>query len=94
MLEDNKIIGSIIFYKNDEIKKIAYISLVGTLKSYRNMGVANSLLKKCVEDIMYSSMEKIGIHTNNIIAKKIYEKYGFKEVSEINGRYYLEKKLK
>jgi ribosomal protein S18 acetylase RimI-like enzyme len=94
MVAENEIIGEIIFYKNDQENYIAYIALVGVLKEYQNKGIANSLLKKCIEDLKNSPMKKVGIHTDNMIAKKIYEKYGFEEVSEINGRYYLELKLK
>lgn len=94
VLENNEIIGGIVFYKNNLENKTAYIALVGTLKRYQNRGVAKLLLKVCISDIENSIMEKVGIHTDNIIAKKIYEKNGFKEILEINGRYYLEKKLK
>lgn len=94
MIEENKIVGDIAFYKNDLKNYTAYVTLVGTLKEYQNKGIANSLLKKCIEDLKNSPMKKVGIHTDNMIAKKIYEKHGFEEVSEINGRYYLELKLK
>lgn len=94
MVDENEIIGGIIFYKNNYEDNIAYIALVGILKEYQNRGIANSLLKKCIEDLKNSPMKKVGIHTDNMIAKKIYEKHGFKEVSEVNERYYLELKLK
>ena len=94
ILDNNKIIASIIFYKNDNINKKAYITLVGVLREYQKQGIVKLLLEKCIFDTKNSFMKIIGTHTDNIIAKKVYEKYGFKEASEINGRYYLEKNLK
>lgn len=94
ILDNNKIIASIIFYKNDNTNKKAYVTLVGVLREYQKRGIAKLLLEKCIFDTENSSMRIIGIHTDNIVAKKVYEEYGFKEVSEINGRYYLEKNLK
>ena len=45
MVEENKIVGEIAFYKNDLKNYIVYITFVGTSKEYQNKGIANLLLK-------------------------------------------------
>lgn len=45
MVEENKIVGGIAFYKNDLKNYIAYITFVGVSKKYHNKGIANLLLK-------------------------------------------------
>lgn len=93
---DDKIIGIITFYTNNVIDKKAYVSIVGVDPDYSGNHIATRLLIRAIEYSKLQRMEYVSIHTNNIIAKHIYEKQGFEVLSQNNDipiRYYLEKKI-
>ena len=91
---NNKIVGFILLKKINEGK---LISLFGVDENYRNMGIGNLLITKCIEnkDIYYLHVRK-----SNEKAKKLYLKKGFKEINIIKDYYtqnkedaiYMEKK--
>lgn len=90
-LDNKKIIGLVAMYANDYEKQYAYISLVGVLPSYRQRGIAKKLLREAVEYVgSQEKIRKIGIHTNNPIALRIYCTLGFKCIETVEGRTYLE----
>lgn len=95
-IENNKIIGACCFYINDRIHYKAYISLLGVTSAFSGRHVATHMLSMVTEYIKSSEMKTIAIHTNNPIAKHIYEKNGFVVLSSEGKdpvRYYLEKSL-
>lgn len=91
--EDN-IIGVVVFYANDFEKRYAYIPLVSVCSEYRRQGIARKLMDYVLFFIKSSgNISIVGIHTYNQYAFDLYVKLGFKEVSNIDGRLYLEKYL-
>lgn len=55
------------------------------LKEYRNSGIANELVNEFVKWCKMRNVKyiEVGVMVNNDIAKKIYEKNGFKKSKEI-----------
>lgn len=89
-------IGACCFYTNDFINNKAYISLLGVKPAYSGQHVATEMLSLVVKYIKSTKMRTIAIHTNNPIAKHIYEKNGFVVLySEQTDpvRYYLERNI-
>lgn len=66
-----------------EIDKKIKLDNVYVLPKYRHNGICNELIKH----ITTNTSKEIELITRNEIAKRIYEKYGFKEKSK-NGRFY------
>jgi ribosomal protein S18 acetylase RimI-like enzyme len=95
--EGNRISGAVIMYANNFETKVAYITLIATIPQFRGHGVASLLLDSCTEIARSKGMKKIGIHTNNVVARNLYIKKGFavNVTTVVEGsslfRYYLEK---
>ncbi len=94
---DNKVVGALYFYCNNYDTHIAYITLVAVINEHRNKGIASALLTQALEICADKKMHKIGIHTNNELAKNCYLKNGFSIIEETTSnnsiRYYLEKQI-
>ena len=89
---NGKILALIALYANDFEKKYAYITFVGTSSEAQGQGLCETLLE---ESISYTkslapNIRTLGIHSNNPKAIHIYNKYGFKEIEDVNGRKYME----
>lgn len=86
-------------YGNDTIHKVAYITLIAVLQSYRGQKIATNLLQLSERKAEMLGMQKLGIHTNNNAALQCYLKAGYKIIEqhfleEYNvTRYYLEKEI-
>lgn len=80
IINNNKISGSIAFYANDMITFKGYISFIATSNSMRNQGIASSLISLVIDEMRNSGMTCVGIHTNNPIASRIYQRLGFKVI--------------
>lgn len=87
------IIGLVVLYDNDNINYSSYISFVGVLKDYRGMGIAKKLLKLSINSAKLHNMKTLGIHSNNLVAIKLYLELNFKIVDDSQDRKYLELKL-
>ncbi len=84
---DNRIVGFAgIWNVIDEV----HITNIVTLKSLRKKGIATAMLKKLLE---IASLEgsirsiTLEVNANNISAKKLYEKFGFK-IAGLRKKYY------
>ena len=92
--DDENISGLVVLYANDFAKRYAYIPLVAVRKDCRGRGLAKELLVKAVSYVKKMGgqykMYILGIHTNNPIALRFYQKLGFVKQDERNGRTYLE----
>lgn len=91
--DKDQIKGLIVLYCNNESEKKAYISLCAVDNRYRGIGIASNLLKKAIDIVKKKEYNTIGIHSNNSIAIKMYQKQGFKikkEFEQDNERIYLE----
>lgn len=77
-LSNNKIIGILIYYDNNIIDKIAFISLLLVDEGYRNKGIAKNLL-----DLVICKVQKkmewcdVPTHVTNIAAINLYKSRNF-----------------
>lgn len=81
-IRENNIVAILLMYANDSINKEAYISLLGVDLKFRKQHIATQLLKESVKVARECGMTKIKLYThkNNIKAKIMYEKNGFKQI--------------
>ena len=70
-------------YANDSKSKVAYISIVATLKEYRGMGLAEKCVRAFLDEAKKQNMESAVLYTHNTNhgAIKLYEKMGFTEIA-------------
>jgi len=90
--DEDRIVGLVVLYCNDEIKKRAYIPLVGVAVGYRNRGIARNLMTRAIQMVKEKGFKVIGIHSNNPIAVWLYQSLGFK-LMESGERVYMELEL-
>lgn len=88
--DKNKIVGCIIFYCNNLKEKFAYISLLVIRNEYRGRGYSTLLLKKVILFLKKRDIKMVQVHTESMIACKLYEKIGFRCIEEKYGRKKLE----
>lgn len=81
------ICGMVVFYCNNQETKLAYISLVGVSTRARSQGIASRLVKSVCEYINTKEFYKIGIHSNNPSAIRIYQQLGFSIVEDEERKY-------
>lgn len=77
--DEERLIGLVAAYCNDETKQIAYITSVSVLQSYQGLGIARQLLTRCIESICQLQFQRIELEvsTAQIAAVVLYEKLGF-----------------
>lgn len=87
-----KIKGLVVMYANDYEKKYAYIPLVAVSPAYRRLGLGHKMLVEALNYVksLDGKILSVGIHTNNPIAYKLYQKLAFEYVSDCDNRFYLE----
>ena len=88
--DKNGIVGLVVFYCNNINNLKAYIPLVGVLPRAQHQGIATRMMEIDCQYIKEQKFKVIGIHSNNPVAIKTYQKLGFKILNE-NERKYLEK---
>lgn len=88
--DKNGIVGLVVFYCNNINNLKAYIPLVGVLPRAQHQGIATRMMEIVCQYIKEQKFKVIGIHSNNPVAIKTYQKLGFKILNE-NERKYLEK---
>lgn len=89
MIETDRsgICGMVVFYCNNQETKLAYISLVGVSTRARSQGIASRLVKSVCEYINTKEFYKIGIHSNNQSAIRIYQQLGFSIIKDEERKY-------
>ncbi|GLI08713.1 hypothetical protein YDYSG_47450 [Paenibacillus tyrfis] len=94
--DSNAISGVVIFYANDLVSKVAYLSHIAVSVEYQNMGIGSLLLQlSCLLSKGYG-MTKIKLEVDKVNSKAIayYEKHGFTIVSRASlDSYYMIKEL-
>lgn len=83
----NGICGMVVFYCNNQETKLGYISLVGVSSGKRSQGIASRLVYTVCEYIKSKEFFKIGIHSNNPSAIRIYQQLGFCIVVDEERKY-------
>ena len=79
-ISNHEVIGTVAMIKNSD--KIYELAKMTVKSSYRGKGVANLLMDKCIEFAFKKNASEIFLISNDslIVARNLYEKYGFKEV--------------
>lgn len=79
-IENEDVIGFISFYANDDIKKVAYLTLLAVLPEYQNNRIGKLLLDLFIKISKEKNMEAVclEVHNDNVKAKEFYKKNGFK----------------
>jgi peptide alpha-N-acetyltransferase len=67
-----------------------YIAMLATSSSYRNRGIATTLVRKAIDAMIERGADEVVLETeeNNIPAMKLYERLGFIRSKKLH-RYYL-----
>lgn len=81
--------GLVAFYCNDLVGKKSFITLVLLSRKYRGKGIAseliNGVIRICVRRGFHTC--SLEVDTNNVSAKKLYEKIGFEEKGISNNKF-------
>lgn len=76
---DNKLLGLVAAYYNDQKNRVAFITSVSVLREWAGKGIAAHLMNQCIEHAKKMGMLQIRLEvaSNNRVAIKLYEKTGF-----------------
>jgi len=76
---DNKLIGLVAAYFNDQEKQCAFITSVSVLRKWTGKGLALQLMKQCIRHAKATDMEQLNLEVaiDNHPAISLYEKNGF-----------------
>jgi ribosomal protein S18 acetylase RimI-like enzyme len=79
-----KLVGLVAVYCNDLEKRIAYITSVSVLRESTGKGIAESLIKQCIEHVKALGMRQVSLEvaSDNIPAIRLYKKGGFAAVKK------------
>ena len=82
----DNLIGFCSYYANDNINKIGFISMVIVAAEYRGKGVAEVLVDSALRLMKLEGMHtcKLEVRCDNFRAIKVYEKLGFKHITDSN----------
>ena len=86
-LIDGNVIGTVAMIRSaDRIYELAKMTVE---INYRGNGVANKLMDQCLDYAINNSAQQIYLITNDrlVIARNLYDKYGFKEVKLDSDKY-------
>jgi ribosomal protein S18 acetylase RimI-like enzyme len=90
----NRLIGLVAAYCNETENK-AYITTVSVIHILNDKGIASNLLEFCIKYIERLQLGEILLRVNvqSNKARKLYEKYGFKEI-ELKNEFVLMRRMK
>ncbi len=90
---EKEYIGAILFYINNNIDNISYISLFGVKKPYQGLGIGSVLLRKMEEVAIKNGILQNSLHVsiNNINAIKFYKSNGYIIIAVDNNKYVMTK---
>jgi len=79
-ISNREVIGTVAMIRSSE--KIYELAKMTVQVSYRGRGIANLLMDKCIKFALKQNAIEIFLISNDslIVAKSLYDKYGFKEV--------------
>lgn len=94
--DEQKLIGLVACYFNDENRKNGFITNVSLDKEYGKQGIASKLIENCIEYAKAEMFQNIllEVNVNNSQAIKLYENYGFEELNESEETAFYQLKLK
>jgi D-cysteine desulfhydrase len=78
---DGELAGLVAIYCNDLKTREAFITMVSVMSKYEGKGIAKDLLNQAIDYCRELDFKKIKLEVRktNIKAKKIYEKFGFRQ---------------
>ena len=79
--DKNVIVAMVAGYTDNLVDNIAYISIVATCEDARGKGLAPKLLDEFLNVCKEKNVDAVHLYTteNNVLAKKLYYKFGFKK---------------
>ena len=86
-IKDNKVIAtSAMVYIDDSTFELAKMTVA---KEFRGLGIANQLMDRCIDFAKGKNAKYIVLITNSdlVIARNLYDKYGFKEIDLDSDKY-------
>ena len=86
-LIDDNVVGTVAMIRSaDRIYELAKMTVE---INYRGNGVANKLMDQCLDYAINNNAQQIYLITNDtlLIARNLYDKYGFKEVKLDSDKY-------
>ena len=86
-LIDDNVVGTVAMIRSaDRIYELAKMTVD---INYRGNGVANKLMDQCLDYAINNNAQQIYLITNDtlVIARNLYDKYGFKEVKLDSDKY-------
>jgi ribosomal protein S18 acetylase RimI-like enzyme len=85
--DENNLVGLVATYFNDLENRIAYITNVSVEKEYNGRGIANELVKRCIEYAKEKDFQNIMLEVseNNTGAIQLYKKFKFAIVQQDKG---------
>ena len=95
--QEDEIVGLVVFYCNDVLKKEAFAVLLAVKKEWRGNAIAKALLDCAASFSKQHGMEMMGLYTSSEIACRAYIKSGFEVKSAVDlenmnlKRYYMER---
>lgn len=92
---EDRLIGIISMYINQEKTLFGYITNVSILSEYANKGLASHLLAQCIEYSMDKNLFciKLEVNESNIPALRLYEKFKFEIYEKNNSSKFMYLKL-
>jgi len=90
------LMGFMACYFNHPAKLFGFITTISVGKSYQNIGLGGSLLKASIEYAVKNKFEKLRLEVNveNLIAIRLYEKFGFAKIETLKNSLILETVIK
>ena len=87
--------GFVVFYSNDMVNNIGFVSLIVVKESFRKLGIGKALIQSSCDVMKENKMGRIGLVVDkcNINAIGFYEHLGFEFIKEEKTGYYMEKNL-
>lgn len=86
-LIDDNVVGTVAMIRSED--RIYELAKMTVEINYRGNGVANKLMDQCLNYAMNNNAQQIYLITNDtlLIARNLYDKYGFKEVKLDSDKY-------
>ena len=83
---DQVIATAAMVYTNNKVFELAKMTVA---KEFRGLGIANKLMDRCIDFAKENDANKIFLITNSslLIARNLYDKYGFKEIELDSDKY-------
>lgn len=83
-LHNKKIVGLLSVYYNNGTTREGFLNHIAVNNTYKNQGISKILMANCIEYGINNGFKsiKLEVSKDNQVAIKLYENYGFVEVSK------------